>query len=164
MDSSFSMISQRSIHTPPAATRRVPHRRHESALTCLFHPNGHSVVNTGSLNPFLIMVLPSLREWRRRERVLGYIDDTFAFIENQPPRWVRKRCLEFLFQSAIATAIQTFLFTYGHRHQDSNLSVSSQAPPISLFYNCSFSTLSLERSSVSNSMIHSPLGYHDECE
>src|SRR5271154_2091174 len=81
-----------SFYPPPAATRRVPHRRHESALSIMSISSYGYVINAGSLDPF-DYGLPSLQERLSSEDIKSIsmsmdIDDTFAaaFMENQPRR------------------------------------------------------------------------------
>lgn len=57
------------------------------------------------------------------------IDDTFAFMHNQPRKRVESDASSFYFRAPVpAQSVNR-----GHRHHESNLSVTSQAPPVSLF-------------------------------
>jgi serine/arginine repetitive matrix protein 2 len=138
------------FYPPSAVTRRVPHRRHESALSIMSVSSYGHVINAGSLDPF-DYGLPSLRESSEDTSSVFVmdIDDTFAFMENRPRRRVESDASSFYFR---APSSQQQSFTHGHRHRDSNMSVSSQAPPISL-YNRSFATHRRNDSSASSSSV-----------
>ncbi|KAF8814601.1 hypothetical protein BYT27DRAFT_7249906 [Phlegmacium glaucopus] len=146
------------FYPPPAASRRVPHRRHESALSIMSVSSYGRVINSGSLDPF-DYGLPSLRERPSSEDVtnasisvdIGDIDDTFAFMANRPRRRVESDASSFYFRAPLPQQYG-HSFTRGHRHRDSNMSVSSQAPPISL-YNRSFGTHRRNDSSASSSSV-----------
>ena len=85
----FEFSDDRPVFYPPppsAVTRCVPHRRHESTLSIMSVSSYGHVINTGSLDPF-DYGLPSLQE--RSEdmssiTILMDINDTFAFMKNQP--------------------------------------------------------------------------------
>ena len=79
------------------------------------------------------------------------IDDTFAFMKNGTQRRVESNASSFYFRAPLSQQ-HGQSFTCGHRHQDSNMSVSSQASPISL-YNCSFGIHHQNNSSASSSSI-----------
>ena len=79
------------------------------------------------------------------------IEDTFAFMENRPRQHVESDASSFYFR-APSSQQHGQSFIHGHHHRDSNMSVSSQAPPISL-YNCSFSTHRQNDSSASSSSV-----------
>ena len=79
------------------------------------------------------------------------IEDTFAFMENRPRRRVESDASSFYFK-APSSQQHGQSFTRGHRHRDSNMSISSQAPPISL-YNRSFGTHRRNDSSASSSSV-----------
>ena len=143
------------FYPPPAATRRVPHRRHESALSIMSVSSYGHVINPGSLDPF-DYGLPSLRESSEdmsSVSVLMDIEDTFAFMENRPRRRVESDASSFYFKAPLSQPQQQGQsFTRGHRHRDSTMSVSSQGPPISL-YNRSFATHRRNDSSASSSSV-----------
>jgi serine/arginine repetitive matrix protein 2 len=89
---------------PSAATRRVPHRRHESTLSIMSVSSYGHVINAGSLDPF-DYGLPSLQE--RSEdmssiTILMDIDDTFAFMKNQPRRRVESDASSFYFRAPLS--------------------------------------------------------------
>jgi serine/arginine repetitive matrix protein 2 len=74
------------FYPPSAATRHVPHRRHESALSIMSVSSYGHVINAGSLDPF-DYGLPSLRESSKdmsSVSILMYIEDTFTFMEGRP--------------------------------------------------------------------------------
>ena len=152
----FEFSDDRPAFYPPpssAATRRVPHRRHESTLSIMSVSSYGHVINAGSLDPF-DYGLPSLQE--RSEdmssiTILMDIDDTFAFMKNQPRRRVESDASSFYFRAPLSQQ-HAPSFTRGHRHRDSNMSVSSQAPPVSL-YNRSFGTHRRNDSSASSSSV-----------
>jgi serine/arginine repetitive matrix protein 2 len=141
------------FYPPSAATRRIPHRRHESALSIMSVSSYGHVINAGSLDPF-DYGLPSLRESSEdmsSVSILMDIDDTFAFMENRPRRRVESDASSFYFR-APSSQQHGQSFTRGHRHRDSTMSVSSQGPPISL-YNRSFGTHRRNDSSASSSSV-----------
>ena len=72
-------------------------------------------------------------------------------MENRPRRHVESDTFSFYFK-APSSQQHGQSFTRGHRHRDSNMSVSSQAPPINL-YNHSFGTHRRNDSSVSSSSV-----------
>ena len=151
----FEFSDDRPTFYPPpsAATRRVPHRRHESALSMMSVSSYGHVINAGSLDPF-DYGLPSLRESSEdmsSVSILMDIEDTFAFMENRPRRRVESDASSFYFRAPLSQQ-NGQSFTRGHRHRDSSVSVSSQAPPISL-YNRSFGTHRRNDSSASSSSV-----------
>ncbi|KAF8148662.1 hypothetical protein B0H34DRAFT_802878 [Crassisporium funariophilum] len=132
----FEFSDERPAFYPPPATRRAPHRRHESVFSIASVSSYGHVINNGSVDPF-DYGLPSLMERPSSEDLTSVsmsmsVDDTFAFLANQPRRRVESDASSFYFR-----APQQSAFTRGHRRRESNMSVSSQAPPISL-YNRSF--------------------------
>ena len=145
------------FYPPPAATRRVPHRRHESALSIMSVSSYGRVINAGSLDPF-DYGLPSLRERPSSEDITSIsmsmdVDDTFAFMENRPRRRVESDASSFYFKAPLSQPYGPGSFTRGHRHRDSNMSVSSQAPPPISLYNRSFGTHRRNDSSTSASSV-----------
>jgi len=79
------------------------------------------------------------------------IDDTFAFMANQIRRRVDSDASSFYFRPPLPQQ-NGHSFTRGHRHRDSNMSVSSQAPPVSLS-DRSFGTHRRNDSSASSSSV-----------
>jgi len=113
---------------------------------------GH-VINSGSLDPF-DYGLPSLRESSEDMMSIAMssdMDDTFAFMENWPRQRVESDASSFYFK-APSSQQHGHSFTRGHRHRDSNMSVSSQAPPISR-YNRSFGNHRQNDSNASSSSV-----------
>lgn len=134
----------------PAATRR-PHKRHESALSIMSVSSYGRVINSGCVDPF-DYGLPILRERPSSEDMTSTsLDDTFAFMRNRPRGRVESDASSFYFK-APSSQSHGHSFTRGHRHRESNMSVSSQAPPISL-YNRSFGTHRRNDSSASSSSV-----------
>ena len=76
------------------------------------------------------------------------INDTFAFMENRPQWCGESDTSSFYFRPSS----HGHSFTCGHCKWDSNMSVSLQAPPISL-YNHSFDTHHQNNSSTSSSLV-----------
>jgi hypothetical protein len=138
------------FYPPPVPTRRVPHRRHESAFSMMSVSSYGHVINPGSVDPF-DYGLPSLRESSSSASVsvIFSVDDTFAFMANRPRQRVESDASSFYFK---VPQQHRHSFTRGHRRRDSNMSVSSQAPPISL-YNRSFGTHRRNDSSASSSSV-----------
>ncbi|KDR69956.1 hypothetical protein GALMADRAFT_898782 [Galerina marginata CBS 339.88] len=137
----FEFSDERPAFYPPpavvasvAAGRRAPHRRHESVFSIASVSSYGHVINSGSNDPF-DYGLPSLRERPSSEDMTSIsmsmsVDDTFAYLANKPRRRVESDASSFYFRPQQNGP-------RGHRRRESNMSVSSQAPPISL-YNRSF--------------------------
>ncbi|PPQ91217.1 hypothetical protein CVT25_001175 [Psilocybe cyanescens] len=123
-----------------AASRRAPHRRHESVFSIASVSSFGHVINPGSADPFEFG-LPSLQERPSSEDMTGSlsivmsdgVEDTFAYLANKPRRRVESDASSFYFHAPQPQQKGA----RGHRRRESNMSVSSQAPPISL-YNRSF--------------------------
>ncbi|KAF8959872.1 hypothetical protein BDZ97DRAFT_1666634 [Flammula alnicola] len=143
----FEFSTDRPAFYPPPAVaasgayRRAPHRRHESVFSIASVSSYGHVINSGSNDPFDYgLPMPSLRERPSSEDMssismsLGDLEDTFAFVHNKPRRRVESDASSFYFR---APAPQQIGAIRGHRRRESNMSTSSQAPPISL-YNRSF--------------------------
>ncbi|KAH9487444.1 hypothetical protein JR316_0001520 [Psilocybe cubensis] len=121
-----------------AASRRAPHARHESVFSIASVSSFGHVINPGSADPFEFG-LPSLQERPSSEDMTNSfsiamsdnVDDTFAYLAHKPRRRVESDASSFYFNAPQSRHIR------GHRRRESNMSVSSQAPPISL-YNRSF--------------------------
>ncbi|KAF9560634.1 hypothetical protein CPC08DRAFT_466596 [Agrocybe pediades] len=153
-DFSFSFFgSNASANASNGQGRRVvPHRRHESAMSfASVSSYGHVVLNPGSHDPFDYAQLPSLRERPSSEDMsscssaMGLsttVDDTFAYRANQPRRRVDSDASSFYFKAPVR----------GHKRRESNMSVSSLAPPISM-YNRSFGHHRRNDSSASTSSV-----------
>ncbi|KAF9527941.1 hypothetical protein CPB83DRAFT_855475 [Crepidotus variabilis] len=134
----FEFSGDRSFYPPPPARngRRVPHRRDESLFSIASVSSYGHVLNNGVNDPF-DYGLPSLQERPSSEDVSSIsmsmtVDDTFEFLRNQPRRRVDSDASSFYFQAPAPG-----MTVRGHRRRESNISVTSQGPPISL-YNRSF--------------------------
>jgi serine/arginine repetitive matrix protein 2 len=139
-------FSDERIHPLQLVVHRIAaqeHRRHECTLSIMSIASyGHaSVIDAGLLDPF-DYDLPSLREESSKESredmssitFLMDIDDTFAFMENRPGQHVESDASRFYFRAPLSQRRgQSFT------HRNSNMSVSSHAPSISI-YNRSLGT------------------------
>ena len=123
----FEFSGDCSFYPPPARNSRAPHCREDSAFSIASVSSYGRVLNNGVSDPF-DYGLPSLRE-RPSSLDLSSIsmsltvDDTFAFIRGQPRTRVDSDASSFYFHAPAC----------GHGRRESNTSVSSQVPPISLY-------------------------------
>ena len=146
----FEFSGDRSFYPPPArATRRPPHRREESVFSIASVSSYGRVVNNGVSDPF-DYGLPSLQERPSTEDMSSIsismtVEDTFAFIRDQPRQRVESDASSFYFQDTAPAA-------RGHGRRESNISITSQAPPISL-YNRSFGHHRRNDSTASSSSV-----------
>ena len=144
----FEFSGDRSFYPPPSrANRRGTHRRDESAFSMASISSYGRVLNNGASDPF-DYGLPSLRERPSSEDISSIsmsmtVEDTFAFIHDQPRRRVDSDASSFYFRP---------VGTRGHGRRESNISIASQGPPISL-YNRSFGNHLRNDSSASLSSI-----------
>ena len=150
------------FYPPPAATRRVPHKRDESTFSIMSVSSYGHVINPGSVDPF-DYGLPSLQERPSSEDMSSIymsmdIDDTFAFMENRPRQRVESDASSFYFK-APSSQQHRHSFIRGHRHRDSNMSVSSQGPPNSR-YNRTFGSHRRNDSSASSSSVAQSYARH----
>jgi len=152
--------SSAASYNPNAARRAAPHKRHESAFSIASVSSYGHVINPGSTDPFDYgaLLMPSLQERPVSEDEEGdgdgmssrsvsmsmSVDDTFAFVAEQQRLhgggagvgvrgWrVRQRvesdASSFYFRPGGGGAASG-----GHRRRESNMSVSSQVPPVSLY-------------------------------
>ncbi|KIK67170.1 hypothetical protein GYMLUDRAFT_69362 [Collybiopsis luxurians FD-317 M1] len=147
-----------SFYPPPmsSGTRRNNHSKQESMMSVMSFASissyGH-VVNPGVSDPF-DYGLPSLRERPSSEDLTSTsfsmsIDDTFSFLKHAPPprKRVASDASSFYFNTSVPSA-------KGHRRRESNMSVVSQGPPISL-YNRSFGHRRGDSSTSVSSLAHS---------
>ncbi|KAF9457373.1 hypothetical protein BDZ94DRAFT_1175700 [Collybia nuda] len=116
---------------PPPASRRYNHNKHDSLFSIASVSSYGHVLNAGSTDPF-DYGLPSLRERPSSEdmsiSMSMSVDDTFSFLDRNPRRKrVDSDASSFYFQAPLQS------FARGHRRHESNMSVNSLAPPISLF-------------------------------
>jgi len=130
----FEVSDSQPFYPPPAARRN--HGRHESVFSIASVSSYGRAVDYGLPDPF-DYGLPSLRERPSSEDMSimsSNIDDTFSFIRRQPRRRVESDASSFYFKAPLPGS-----YNRGHRRFESNMSVASQAPPVSL-YNRSFGT------------------------
>ena len=146
----FEFTGDRSFYPPPArTTRRPPHVREDSVFSIASVSSYGRVVNNGVSDPF-DYGLPSLRERPSSEDMSSIsmsmtVEDTFAFIRGQPRQRVESDASSFYFRD-IAHAAR------GHGRRESNISITSQAPPISR-YNRSFGHHRRNESTASSSSV-----------
>ncbi|KAF9258752.1 hypothetical protein L218DRAFT_711641 [Marasmius fiardii PR-910] len=152
----FEFHDYRPAFYPPSTTntRRNIHLRQESTVSFASVSSYGFVLNNGVADPF-DFGLPSLRERPSSEDMTSIsmsVDDTFSFMRH--PSYRRRRvesdASSFYFNTAAPSNVR------GHRRQESNMSVVSQGPPISL-YNRSFGA---HRRNESSASINSSFGMH----
>ncbi|ESK93500.1 hypothetical protein Moror_1670 [Moniliophthora roreri MCA 2997] len=147
---------------PPSTTftRRGAHGRQESTISFASISSVGYVLNPGVPDPF-DYGLPSLRERPSSEDMSSIsmsmsIDDTFSFMHH--PSYRRRRvesdASSFYFNPALQSSNSR-----GHRRHESNMSVVSQGPPVSL-YNRSFAAHRRNDSSTSASSIAHSYAMH----
>ncbi|KAJ6577467.1 hypothetical protein B0H19DRAFT_561509 [Mycena capillaripes] len=139
---------------PVASNRRVPHARQDSLFSIASVSSYGHVTNPGTHDPFEYgLPMPSLRERPSSEDLsvsmsgLGCDNDTFEFLARDPHR---KR---------VASDASSFYFkapgqpsARGHNRRESNMSVSSQGPPVSFYnYNRSYGNHRLSENDTSTS-------------
>lgn len=143
------------FYPPPvsSSTRRNNHGRQESWMSIASISSYGHVVNPGVPDPF-DYGLPSLRERPSSEDMTSSsfsmsVDDTFSFLRHapRPRRRVESDASSFYFNPVAPSG-------RGHRRRESNMSVVSQGPPISL-YNRSFGHRRNDSSGSVSSMAHS---------
>lgn len=124
----FEFNDNRPAFYPPPATRRA-HRVQDSVFSIASVSSYGRVLNAGSSDPF-DYGLPSLQERPSCEdmsiSMSITVDDTFSFLNHQPRRRIDSDASSFYFQAPQP-------FARGHRRHESNLSISSQGPPISRY-------------------------------
>ncbi|KAJ3980260.1 hypothetical protein F5890DRAFT_1557848 [Lentinula detonsa] len=145
-----------SFYPPPVSnsngSRRNNHSKQESMMSFASISSYGHVVNPGVPDPF-DYGLPSLRERPSSEDMTSTsfsmsIDDTFSFLKHAAPRKrVESDASSFYFNASGPSG-------RGHRRRESNMSVVSQGPPISL-YNRSFGHRRNDSSTSVSSMAHS---------
>ncbi|KAF8170708.1 hypothetical protein K438DRAFT_1982567 [Mycena galopus ATCC 62051] len=152
----FEFHNNRPAFYPPppvASNRRVPHRQQDSVFSIASVSSYGHVTNPGVNDPFEYgLPMPSLRERPSSEDLSVTmslnVDDTFSFLARDPPQRIR-----------VASDASSFYFKAptqpsgrGHSRRESNLSVSSQNPPISFYnYNRSFGNPALSENDTSTS-------------
>ncbi|KAJ6505350.1 hypothetical protein C8R45DRAFT_861122 [Mycena sanguinolenta] len=138
---------------PVASNRRVPHGRQDSVFSIASVSSYGHVTNPGISDPFDYgLPMPSLQERPSSEDLSVSmslnVDDTFSFLAREPPRRTRvaSDASSFYFKAPVPASAQ------GHRRRESNMSVSSQNPPISFYnYNRSFGSHRLSENDTSTS-------------
>ncbi|KAL0062368.1 hypothetical protein AAF712_010779 [Marasmius tenuissimus] len=153
----FEFHDHRPGFYPPSAnnSRLHAHSRQESTYSFASISSYGHVLNNGVADPF-DYGLPSLQERPSSEDLSSIsmsVDDTFSFMHHDSyrRRRVESDASSFYFNPAPSNL-------RGHRRQDSNMSVVSQAPPISL-YNRSFAHAG-HRRNESTASINSSFGMH----
>ncbi|KAJ8520630.1 hypothetical protein ONZ45_g2582 [Pleurotus djamor] len=142
------------FYPPPVSTNRRNHLRQESGMSFASISSYGHVINNGVPDPF-DYALPSLQERPSSEDMSSIsmsmtVDDTFSFIHRQPRRRrVDSDSSSFYFRSSVISSIQPYQ-ARGHARQESNFSVASFAPPVSL-YNRSFAARHHRRNSSNTS-------------
>ncbi|RDB27260.1 hypothetical protein Hypma_004359 [Hypsizygus marmoreus] len=129
----FEFSTDRPFYPPAPVTRRNNHSRHESLFSIASVSSYGRAVNYGLNDPF-DYGLPSLKERPSSEDMTSMsmtVDDTFSFLDRQPRRRVESDASSFYFKAPMPS------HSRGHRRHESNMSVVSQGPPVSL-YNRSF--------------------------
>nr|GAT51801.1 predicted protein [Mycena chlorophos] len=151
------------FYPPPAASRnhsRAYHGQHDSVFSIASVSSYGHVTNPGVSDPFEYgLPMPSLREQPSSEDLSVSlslnVDDTFSFLARDPRRKrVASDASSFYFKApGQQQQQQPSSAARGHRHRDSNFSVSSQAgPPISFYnYNRSYASHRLSEADTSTS-------------
>ncbi|KAF7437378.1 hypothetical protein PC9H_004217 [Pleurotus ostreatus] len=146
------------FYPPPAAISNRSHLRQESGMSFASISSYGHVINAGVADPF-DYALPSLQERPSSEdmscsdsmsmSMSMTVDDTFSFIRRQPRRRrIDSDASSFYFRTSMISQIQPY--ARGHGRQESNMSVASLAPPVSL-YNRSFAARHHRRNSSTTS-------------
>ncbi|KAG6865214.1 hypothetical protein C0991_004415 [Blastosporella zonata] len=134
----FEFSNEQPFYPPPAAGGRLnTHRRQQESIFSIASVSSYGRAHDYGLPDPFDDGLPSLRERPSSEDMSSTsmsmsVDDTFSFLDHQPRRRVASDASSFYFK-----APSTQSFNRGHRRHESNMSVSSFAPPVSL-YNRSF--------------------------
>ncbi|GLB36845.1 hypothetical protein LshimejAT787_0311320 [Lyophyllum shimeji] len=130
----FEFSNDQPFYPPPAATRRHYNHRQQDSLFSIASVSSYGQPRDYGLPDPFDYGLPSLRERPSSEDMSSLsltVDDTFSFLGRQPRRRVESDASSFYFKAPLQS------FSRGHRRRESNMSVVSQAPPVSL-YNRSF--------------------------
>ncbi|KAK7014020.1 hypothetical protein R3P38DRAFT_2720656 [Favolaschia claudopus] len=144
------------FYPPPVATNRrvaAPHLKQESVFSIASISSYGHVTNPGISDPFDYgLAMPSLRERPSSEDLsvsMSNFEDTFQFMRDaQPRKRVASDASSFYFNAPVPgqAAVR------GHRHRESNFSVSSQGPPVSFYnYNRSYGSHRLSENDTSTS-------------
>ncbi|KAG5641013.1 hypothetical protein DXG03_006381 [Asterophora parasitica] len=125
----FEFSIDRPFYPPPVARRNARHNKQDSLFSIASVSSYGRAHDFGLPDPF-DYGLPSLRERPSSEDMTSMsmsVDDTFSFLDHQPRRRVESDASSFYFKAPSQS------FARGHRRHESNMSISSQAPPVSLF-------------------------------
>ncbi|KAJ7473614.1 hypothetical protein B0H11DRAFT_2036563 [Mycena galericulata] len=150
----FEFHNNRPAFYPPSAAtnRRVTHAQQDSLFSIASVSSYGHVTNPGINDPFEYgLPMPSLRERPSSEdlsiSMSINVEDTFSFLGREPRRQrVESDASSFYFKAPAQPS------TRGHRHRESNVSVSSQGPPNSFYnYNRSFGNHRLSENDTSTS-------------
>lgn len=127
------------FYPPPGATSRSQHNKRESMFSIGSVSSYGQVINHGSTDPFDYGTspLPSLRERPSSDEfsfTMSSLDDTFSFIRKQPRRRrVDSDASSFYFRASVHSQLHPYNRVASHRRHSSSASVSSLAPPISMY-------------------------------
>ncbi|KAJ6511227.1 hypothetical protein DFH09DRAFT_999601 [Mycena vulgaris] len=150
----FEFHNNRPAFYPPpvASNRRAPHARQDSLFSIASVSSYGHVTNPGITDPFEYgLPMPSLRERPSSEDLSVSmsinVDDTFSFLgRDRQRKRVESDASSFYFKAPSQPSAR------GHRRRESNMSVSSQGPPISFYnYNRSFGNHRLSENDTSTS-------------
>ncbi|EGO19639.1 hypothetical protein SERLADRAFT_443108 [Serpula lacrymans var. lacrymans S7.9] len=156
----FEFANRPDFYPPPGATSHGHHGRHESVFSIASVSSYGHVINPGSSDPFEYgpSGLPSLRERPSSDdfsfSMSMSVDDTFSFIHRQAPRKrVDSDASSFYFRAGRSSVhSQVHPYNRSHRRHESTASVSSMAPPVSM-YNRSFGHHRRNESNTSTSSV-----------
>ncbi|KAG6916979.1 hypothetical protein DXG01_004408 [Tephrocybe rancida] len=130
----FEFSNEQPFYPPPAANnRRTTHRRQQESLFSISSVSSYGRAHDYGLPDPFDYGLPSLREQPSSEDMSSIsmsmsVDDTFSFLDHQPRRRVASDASSFYYKAPL---------TQSSTRGEPNMSVSSFAPPVSL-YNRSF--------------------------
>ncbi|KAJ7132975.1 hypothetical protein C8R46DRAFT_1048292 [Mycena filopes] len=143
------------FYPPPVASnnRRGGHMQQDSLFSIASVSSYGNLTKDGAPDPFEYgLPMPSLRERPSSEEDLSIsmsinVEDTFAFLPRDHKRQrVASDASSFYFKAPAPPSAR------GHRRRESNMSVSSQGPPISFYnYNRSFGNHRLSENDTSTS-------------
>ena len=141
------------FYPPPNAVFRPAHNRDMSVFSIASVSSYGATVNSGTQDPFGYAQEGPSRPPSMDDMSISMsmsVDDTFSFIRNKPRRRVDSDASSFYFQM--------HPYRRGHRRGPSNMSVASNAPPISL-YNRSFGARAHRRNDSNTSASSVALSY-----
>lgn len=115
------------FYPPPGATSLPSHGRHESVYSMASVSSYGAVIRPGTMDPFGFGPDRPLSADDASLSMSLTVDDTFSFLRKDPRRQrVDSDASSFYFRGASNSR-------RGHRRNESNFSVTSNAPPISLY-------------------------------